>query len=461
MIKVRNLSTGEVICISQTGRDKSTGRIVTNGTPSKKFLAKYPLTATDEKNAEGDTFMELYDGFELLTGKRLRLPKEAEAPAEAPAAEDVPVEAVPETTEAPVEMEAVIEAEDVDEVPAEAPVEAPVEEPKPRREKKAEPKVKAKPQTDGLQDALSLAFAPVFAKVAKEIEENVRAKVQGEIDALKAQAKTHVQRIELVTPDGAAHEVEGLFCDEFEDMCADVNNGWSPYLYGAAGCGKSHTAEQIAKALGLDFYTQNMLNFAHEVAGYGNAAGEFVETPFFNAFSKGGLFFLDEADRSQVEGLVVLNQALAQGVFNFPVVGNVKAHPKFRFMCAGNTRMNGADEMYTSGQTQDASFKRRVIFYEMKYDRRIELPIMAQGDEVLVNFVEDVRRAIERTGTLHFVSYTETKYMKEHEDKKEKALVRSTFKSLDRDIIRQIYGELEDKDNVWAKALKNVVNGRV
>ena len=158
MIKVKNLTTGEIICISQTGRDKSTGRIVTNGTPSKKFLAKYPLTATDERNAEGDTFMKLKEGYELLTGKRLRLPKPE---AEAPAAEDVPETPV----EAPVEMEEVIEPEDVVEVP----VEAPVEKPKARRERKAEQKVEAQPQTDGLQDALSLAFAPVFANVKKQI----------------------------------------------------------------------------------------------------------------------------------------------------------------------------------------------------------------------------------------------------------------------------------------------------
>lgn len=418
----------------------------------QRFINKYAHVLREIGAAEdGSNIFECVDGWSIKEGTRKRGTKPAEPKPEKP------VEVAPETTEAPVEMEAVVEAEDVVEVPAEAPV----EEPKPRREKKAEPKAEAQPQTDGLQDALSLAFAPVFAKVAKDIEENVRAKVQAEIDALKAQAKTHVQRIELVTKDGERHEVEGLFCDEFEDMVQDVNDGWSPYLWGAAGCGKSHTCIQIAKALGLDYYTQNMLNFAHEIEGYGNATGEFVPTPFFHAFSEGGLFHVDEIDRSQIEGLVKLNQALEQGVFNFPVVGNVKRHPKFRFICSGNTRMNGADEMYTSGQQQDASFKRRVIFYEMKYDRRVELPIMAQGDEVLVNFVEDVRRAIERTGTLHFVSYTETKYMKQHEDKKEKALIRSTFKSLDLDIIRQIYGALDDKENVWAKAMKNVINGRI
>lgn len=442
-INVKNIQTSEVVKVSSLR--------VLNGKiaayydfpePSQKWLAKFPFclkadeTITDEKHSVECRVFTLADGYELVKVKaekaEKRQPKKEQPEAEAPAAE-------------PVVMEEVVEPEAVEEVPAPAPEPA---------------KPAARPDTDGLTDALGAAFMPIFKNVAAEIEANVRSKVQAEIDALKAQAKTHVQRIELVKPEGEKFEVEGLFCNEFEDICEDVNNGWYPYLWGAAGCGKSHTAEQVAKALGLDFFTQNMLSFAHEVAGYGNAAGEFVETPFFKAFSQGGLFFLDEADRSQVEGLVVLNQALAQGVFNFPVVGNVKAHPNFRFMAAGNTVMNGADEMYTSGQTQDASFKRRLVFYEMHYDRRIELPIMAQGDEELVNFVEDVRRAIKRTNTLHFVSYSETRYMKQHENKKEKALVRSTFKSLDADIIRQIYGELDNKENAWAKALYNVTRGR-
>jgi hypothetical protein len=50
--------------------------------------------------------------------------------------------------------------------------------------------------------------------------------------------------------------------------------------------------------------------------------------------------------------------------------------------------------------------------------------------------------------------------MKEHENMKEKALIRSTFKSLDIDIIRQIYGELEDKENVWAVAMYKLIRSR-
>ena len=138
-------------------------------------------------------------------------------------------------------------------------------------------------------------------------------------------------------------------------MLNDVRDGYNIYLYGAAGSGKSHTAEQIADALGLAFYGQTTIQFAHDVRGYGDAGGNFVDTPFFKAFAHGGLYFQDEYDRSNTEAAIVLNSALANGWYDFPVIGRVNAHPDFRFMAAGNTLMTGADEEYVSGQVQDAS----------------------------------------------------------------------------------------------------------
>jgi hypothetical protein len=52
----------------QTGIDKATGRIYCNGTPTAKYLAKYPLTATDEKIGE-DTVLTLNDGWQVIKGR--------------------------------------------------------------------------------------------------------------------------------------------------------------------------------------------------------------------------------------------------------------------------------------------------------------------------------------------------------------------------------------------------------
>lgn len=393
----------------------------------QRFLNRNTCLVLDE-HVEDGTYLKTAEGWEVIKKKKTNSkpqPKPAPAPVE--------------------EVETVEEV--VDTVPS-TPAPSPID----------EPSVPSSPtvQTSGLNDALAIAFAPVFSQVAANIEKNVRASVQREIDELKKQAATHVQTIRVIKNEGEAHEVDGIFCEDFEDILEDVNEGFMPYLWGAAGCGKTHTAEQIAAALGLKFYSQTTIQFAHDVRGYGDAAGNFVPTPFYYAFSGGGVYFQDEYDRSNPEASVVQNTALANGYYDFPVIGRVEAHPDFRFMAAGNTRMTGADEEYISGQVQDASSRDRVVFYEMKYDRRIELPVIAQGDEELVNFVEDVRRALKELRISHVVSYRETKYMKARENKKEKALIRSTFKGLEIDEIRMIYGELMDKENVWAKAMKNL-----
>lgn len=419
----KNLATEEQVNVSNLSlRDGRVFFSVRGKGCGQRFLNRNTCLVLDEHVADG-TFLKCAEGWEMVgkvsTSRKKREPKPQpqpqpkEEPKEKPAHE---AENVPTCEEQP----AVI-------------------------------------QTGGLNDALSAAFMPIFSNVAAQIEANVRAKVQAEIDALKKQAATHVQTVRLIKNEGETHEVDGVFCEDFEDIVEDVNEGYFPYLWGAAGCGKTHTAEQVAKALGLRFYTQTTVQFAHDVRGYGNAAGEYVPTPFYEAFSGGGMYFQDEYDRSNPEASVVLNTALANGYYDFPVIGRVQAHPQFRFMAAGNTRMQGADEEYVSGQVQDASSRDRVVFYEMSYDRRVELPCMAQGDEELVNFVEDVRRAIKNLRISHVVSYRETKYMKARENKKEKALIRSAFKGLETDTIRLIYGELKDKNNAWAKAMSHII----
>ncbi len=440
MIKIQNLTSGEIKKVSNT---KVEGGLVKSNTGKplgQKFIRSWHGILTETTDENGEQVFTLSADWEIITKSRKpRQPKPAPvASTETPASADTEATEV-ETEPAEVEEEPCVENAHEDEGV------------------QPQPQPAATVQTNGLNDALAAAFMPVFANVAANIESNIRASVQSEIDALKKQAATHVQTIKVVKEGGETHEVEGVFCEEFEDIVEDVNDGFMPYLWGAAGCGKTHTAEQVAKALGLRFYPQTTVQFAHDVRGYGNAAGEFVPTSFYKAFAEGGLYFQDEYDRSNPEASVVLNTALANGYYDFPVIGRVQAHPQFRFMAAGNTRMQGADEEYVSGQVQDASSRDRVVFYEMSYDRRVELPCMAQGDEELVDFVEDVRRAIKNLHISHVVSYRETKYMKAREDKKEKALIRSTFKGLELDAIRLIYGELQNKENAWARALKNLI----
>lgn len=443
MLHVKNISTGEITKVASL-------RVV-NGQicayydfaePSAKWLAKYPYfvrseqTILDEQHAVECRVFTLADGYELTKVKSQR-PKPAAQPA--PAVADVPAE-----------EPAVPEADVVIEEPAiEQPAATEVVTPKP-----AAPAASV-PNADALTSAFT-ALTPLFAGVQKNVTDAVMLTLKPIIDSLKKQAATQVQHIQITNSDGQTHQLDEVVCEDFEEILTYVSKGAPVYLYGAAGCGKSHTARQLADALGLPFYESMQVMFAHDVKGYGDAGGNYQATPFFKAFTEGGVFFLDEVDASAPEALVVLNTAIANRRFDFPIVGNVTAHPNFRVVAAGNTAMTGADLEYVARSVQDAATENRFSFFEMHYDRRVELPVCAGGDEVLMNFITDLRQAIRAANIIKCVSYRQTKLLADPDLLKfgrVKALRRNVFKGMEADEIRIIYGYLTDKENIWAQAM--------
>ena len=443
MLHIKNISTGEITKVSSL-------RVV-NGQicayydfsePSAKWLAKYPYfvrseqTILDEQHAVECRVFTLADGYELTKVKSHR-PKPAAQPA--PAVSDVPAEepAAPEAEE--IIEEPAIEQHAAHEVVTPQP---------------AAPAASV-PEADALTSAFT-ALTPLFAGVQKNVTDAVMMTLQPIIDSLKKQAATQVQHIQITNSDGQTHQLDEVVCEDFEEILTYVSKGAPVYLYGAAGCGKSHTARQIADALGLPFYESMQVMFAHDVKGYGDAGGNYQATPFFKAFTEGGVFFLDEVDASSPEALVVLNTAIANRRFDFPIVGNVTAHPNFRVVAAGNTAMTGADLEYVARSVQDAATENRFSFFEMHYDRRVELPVCAGGDEVLMSFITDLRQAIRAANIIKCVSYRQTKLLADPDLLKfgrVKALRRNVFKGMEEDEIRIIYGYLTDKENIWAQAM--------
>lgn len=443
MLHVKNISTGEITKVSSL-------RVV-NGQicayydfaePSAKWLAKYPYfvrseqTILDEQHAVECRVFTLADGYELTKVKSHR-PK--------PAAQHAPAVAA-----APAEEPAAPEADVVIEEPAiEQPAAPEVVTPQP-----AAPAASV-PEADALTSAFT-ALTPLFAGVQKNVTDAVMMTLKPIIDSLKKQAATQVQHIQITNSDGQTHQIDEVVCEDFEEMLTYVSEGVPVYMWGAAGCGKSHTARQLADALGLPFYESMQVMFAHDVKGYGDAGGNYQSTPFFKAFTEGGVFFLDEVDASAPEALVVLNTAIANRRFDFPIVGNVTAHPNFRVVAAGNTAMTGADLEYVARSVQDAATENRFSFFEMKYDRRVELPVCAGGDEVLMDFITDLRQAIREANIIKCVSYRQTTLLANQSLLKfgrVKALRRNVFKGMEEDEIRIIYGYLTDKENIWAQAM--------
>ncbi len=179
----------------------------------------------------------------------------------------------------------------------------------------------------------------------------------------------------------------------FPKLLAIIKAGLMPMLVGPAGTGKSTSVEQAAYELGLDFYTSNRVQMAHELTGYKDASGRYQPTQFYQAYKNGGVFFLDEIDGSSPEALVTINTAMAQGYMNFPT-GKVYMNENFRLVAAGNTYGTGADAQYVGRNELDAATLDRFVVVRWNYDNELESRII--GDKDLLKFGWAVRDAINK-----------------------------------------------------------------
>ena len=231
-----------------------------------------------------------------------------------------------------------------------------------------------------------------------------------------------------------------------------VNRGLPVYLYGEAGTGKNVICKQVAEELGLDFYFSNSVTQEYKISGYGDAKGEYVPTEFYKAFTKGGLFILDELDASSPEVLILLNAAIANRYFEFPVIGRVNAHEDFRVIAAGNTCGRGADEVYNGRMQLDGATLNRFAYVEVEYDERIENRL-ANNNADLVNFVRDLRKSSKKAGLPIVLSYRNISMMTELISmfSIREAMEMAIIKGMPKDDIEILYRGLDNRSNQYAE----------
>ena len=228
-----------------------------------------------------------------------------------------------------------------------------------------------------------------------------------------------------------------------------IDNDIPVYLVGEAGTGKNFTLQEIATDLGMDFYFTNSVQQEYKLTGFIDAGGVYHETEFYKAFTKGGLFFLDEIDASIPEVLVLLNAAIANRYFEFPN-GRVDAHENFRVVAAGNTVGSGANDLYTGRLVLDSATLDRFVIIEFDYDRNIEMKL-ANGNEALVNFIRGLRRFSKENGVRATFSYrciiTVTKLEKAGMELQDIIAI-AVFKGLDNDTVKTFKTDLTKDGNV-------------
>lgn len=303
---------------------------------------------------------------------------------------------------------------------------------------------------------LEKAIANVVIETqGKSIADAVIGSLNERVDQYIANNYGPIERKLIVTTPEKKVEMKGVLHSEVETITNFVAQSEPVFLVGPAGSGKNVICQQVAQILGLDFYFSSAVSQEYKITGYTDAYGKYQESEFYKAFTKGGLFMLDEMDASIPEVLVILNSAIANRYFDFPApIGRVDAHENFRVISAGNTFGLGADMQYVGRNQIDMATLDRFAMVYIDYDERIEFA-QAQGDEVLVNFIHDFRNAVQKCGINTIVSYRAVgriKKMSQMIDLK-KTLRTCLLKNLQNDDINNIASRLNDTDNVYAKAM--------
>lgn len=238
---------------------------------------------------------------------------------------------------------------------------------------------------EALRQMLAAMPAPMDEERVKVIAGDVAVAVARDSEERMREAMAQLQGREVkivVTPQGEVRIDEHTH-PVFEKCVKLASAGQSIMLKGPAGCGKSHLAAQIAKALGKDYGALHCSAGASEsqLLGWLLPTGEggrfeYIAAQFARMFAAGNaLFLIDEIDAADPNFLMVLNGALANGHLHVPqnwTRPSVDRGEGFAVMAAANTYGTGADALYVGRNQLDAATLDRFYVVEMDYDRKLE-----------------------------------------------------------------------------------------
>jgi len=182
-------------------------------------------------------------------------------------------------------------------------------------------------------------------------------------------------------------------------------------LVGPAGCGKTHLAQEIAKALDMPFSLLSCTAGTHEsqIQGYllpmgENGRFEFYLADFGKRFSTGGLMLIDEKDAVDENTGMLFNVPLGNGEMHIPqAIGQppLTRHKDFVCIATANTLGDGADMEYTGRNALDRATKDRYVFIPMDYDTKLEKSLV---DKDVFDWGLGIRKSIRKNGIQQVMS---------------------------------------------------------
>lgn len=227
-------------------------------------------------------------------------------------------------------------------------------------------------QTNTKADAVLSMFDQISEDVLTSVQSKIDRRVAAKVKKLE-EAIEQARPIFVETEKFKGPKIEGIQHNQFENLLRTVVAKQAVVLVGPAGTGKSHAAESVANALGLEFYAMSVgaQTSKSDLIGYMDANGNYQATAFRRAYENGGLFLLDEMDAGNSNVLIQLNAALANGYMSFPDA-MIRRHENFHMVASANTFGSGANRQYVGRNQLDAATIDRFAFLQWNIDNRVE-----------------------------------------------------------------------------------------
>ncbi len=290
----------------------------------------------------------------------------------------------------------------------------------------ATPPAIAKPPQQTAANGNSALLSMIAEGIAPLLEDKLRTKIDASqvesliADKVQSALKNHTRTIIIEDRrTGETKLVQGRTHYLFPFLLELVQMGRHIALYGnnerlvpgAAGCGKTVVARQVAEALGRSFYYECANETMTKGDYYGRKSpvtNEYFPSKFRKAFGDaekgdlGGVFFLDEGDSLHGSCQTSFNGPLDNRICSFPDSDTpIKAGENFAVIMAVNTPGFGADSTYSSRQRMDGAFRKRFFWVAFDADEKLELDVALDANpdaEPWVKWVQSVRRVVKEQG---------------------------------------------------------------